>query len=97
MDLVNNIKNLADLVKKAGDIELYSKVIDLQAQALDLQEEISRLRNENNELKKANDIENSIEYHVDPYLTLKTDTNNIKYCVACWANGKKTCYFTTHG
>lgn len=89
MGLYDAMKDAVSLAQKADNIELYRKLLDLSAQALDLQAEVSRLSEENAELKKQKDIEADIEYHVDPYITKRTDGKPIKYCAACWADKKE--------
>lgn len=89
MGLYDGIKDVAKIVQQADNIELYQKLLDLSAQALDMQDEIAKLREENNELKRVKDIEDDIEYHVDSFVTKKSDTKPIKYCAACWGDKKK--------
>ena len=84
MGLYEGIKDVAKIVQQADNIELYRQLIDLSAQALELQSEISRLSAENVELKKLRDIENRIERHSEPYVTLKDDSNQILFCSHCW-------------
>lgn len=86
MNLYDAMKDVIEVVKKYDNIELYKQLIELSSMALDMQNDIVTLRQENTELKKARDIENDIEYHVDAYVTRKTDSILIKYCVACWAS-----------
>lgn len=86
MGLYEGIKDVIGIAQKADNIELYRQLLDLEAQALDMQAEITRLREENADLKKIKDIEQDIEYYVDPYITKKTDQKPIKYCAACWAD-----------
>ena len=68
-------------------------------QALDMQEEIRKLKEENAELKKAKNTEDNIVHHkskeVDnlnieyPYITLKNDEQEIRYCAICWGREHK--------
>lgn len=89
MGLYDGIKDVAKVMQQADNIELYQKLLDLSAQALDMQDEIAKLREENNELKRVKDVEDDIEYHVDSFVTRKSDTKLIKYCAACWVDKKK--------
>jgi hypothetical protein len=36
MSVIDNIKDVADLIKKAGDIELYRKIVELQGEIVEL-------------------------------------------------------------
>lgn len=89
MGLYEGIKDVAKVVQQADNIELYRQLLDLSAQALDMQAEIAKLKEENNELKRIKDIESDIEYHVDSFVTRKSDTKPIKYCASCWVDKRK--------
>lgn len=84
MGLYDGIKDVAKVVQKADNIELYQKLIDLSAQALDMQNTINVLTDENKKLKKHDNIANRIIRHYKTYVTLEDDENNIKYCSYCW-------------
>lgn len=99
MGLYEGIKDVAKIVQQADNIELYRKLLDLSAQALEMQAEIAALREETSNLKKAREQEDDIVYHkaeklnsLDheyPYVTLKSDNQNIRYCAVCWGKNKK--------
>ncbi len=89
MSLYEGIKDVAKVVQKADNIDLYRQLLDLGQQALDMQEEIRQLKQENYELKKKQDVESQIERHEQPYITLKNDNQSIIYCSACWDNNQK--------
>ena len=89
MGLYDAMKDAMNLAQKADNIELYRQLLDLSAQALDLQDEVIKLREENAELKRHKNLEADIEYHVDAFVTKKSDTKPIKYCAACWGDKKK--------
>ncbi|MCR5766186.1 MAG: hypothetical protein K6G09_09460 [Treponema sp.] len=89
MGLYEGIKDVANLVQKADNIELYKQLLDLSAQALDMQSKISELTNENKALKEQQDLSNRIERHKEPYITLKDDELHILYCSHCWDVNKK--------
>lgn len=89
MGLYDGIKDVAKIVQKADNIELYQKLIDLSAQALDMQNTINLLAEENKKLKERDDISNKIIRHSKTYITLKEDKNDIKYCSYCWDSDNK--------
>ena len=82
MGIYDGIKDVAKVMQQADNIELYQKLLDLSAQALDMQDEIAKLREENSELKRVKNIEDDIEYHIDSFVTRKSDAKPIKYCAA---------------
>ena len=89
MGFYDAFKDVLTVAQKADNVELYRQLLDLNAQALEMQEEITRLKEENADLKRQKDIEKNIEYHVDAFITRKSDEKPIKYCAACWADKKK--------
>ena len=89
MGFYDAFKDVLNMAQKADNIDLYRQLLDLSAQALEMQEEITRLKAENKELKSQKNIEDDIEYYVDPFITRKSDEKPIKYCAACWADKKK--------
>jgi len=91
MGLYDGIREVAKLIQQSGNLELYHKLLDLSSEALDLQEKVSRLKEENELLKKKKAIDDDIVYHVDPFLTRKSDNGMIpiRYCAACWAGNEK--------
>ena len=97
MGLYDGIKDVAKIVQQADNLDLYRQLLDLSAQALDLQAEVAKLREENTELKKARDLESDIEYHIDSFVTKKSDDKPIKYCAACWADKKVLVPIQTYG
>lgn len=84
MGLYEGIKDVARVVQKADNIELYKKCLDLASQAQDLQEENTRLKSEIKKLNELLIIKESIVRHTERFLTLADDKSNIKYCAHCW-------------
>ena len=99
MGLYEGIKDVAKVVQQADNIEIYKKLLDLSAQALEMQSEIASLRAENASLKsEINSIQDVVCHkiknndaltHEYPYVTLKSDPQEIRYCAICWGRDKK--------
>lgn len=89
MGLYEGLKDVARVVQKADNVELYLQLLDLSAQALDMQATINKLTEENAELKKKQDIEERIQRHQELYITLKDEEGDIYYCSHCWDNDRK--------
>lgn len=85
MELIDGIKSAFKLAQSLDNIELQKTILEIQQEALELQQENIKLQQHVNELEKQQDIENRIERHPDPYLTLKDDPQNLPYCSTCWA------------
>lgn len=98
MGLYEGIKDVAKVIQKADNIDLYRQLLDLSAQALDLQLEVAALKTENAELKKGKAIESQIErYKGQKYITLTNDSQKIKYCSFCWDSDRKLIQVTGSG
>ena len=89
MGLYEGIKDVAKVVQQADNIELYQRLLDLSAQALDLQAENARLKDENTQLNKKRIDEEKLVRHKQPYLTMRDDELQIKYCTVCWDTSRK--------
>ena len=85
MGLYEGLKDAINIAQKADNIDLYRKLIDLS-------------KEENTELKNRKTIEEKIKHHVSkelglhmehPYITLRDDPLNIRYCAICWAKEKQ--------
>jgi len=88
MGLYEGIKDVAKVMQKADNIDLYRQLIDLSSQALDMQFEIVRLTNEVQELRKEKNIEQQIVRYKELFVTLK-DNPEIRYCSHCLDFDKK--------
>ena len=84
MSLYDGIKDVAKIVQQADNVDLFRKLLDLSEQALELQAENARLKEENAQLKKTKIDEERLVRHKQPYLTLRDDELNVKYCSVCW-------------
>lgn len=89
MGLYEGIKDVASLMQKADNIDLYRQLLDLSAQALEMQAEIIRLQEENSELKRKIYQKNDVERHNGIYITLKDDSQKILYCASCYGKNEK--------
>lgn len=105
MVMYDKLKSLYDMVKDSGNFDAIQLVIDLQKDALDSEKELTTLKDEITTLKTNRNISDKIERHDQPYLTLKNEPTNIRYCAHCWDAEKKLiqmncmkngCYYCPH-
>ena len=68
--LSTGIKNVADIVKKADNLELYSMLLYLQSKALELQEENAQLKQQLADRSKRESLRTRILRHDQPFITL---------------------------
>lgn len=88
MGLYEGIKDVASVIQKADNLELYRNLLDLSAQALEMQSQINNLSIENKQLKEKIELEHKICRHKELYVTLEND-NLILYCAHCWDSERK--------
>ena len=56
MGLYDNLKDIALVLQKADNVDLYKQLIELSSQALDIQNQLVRLSQENQELKQIRNL-----------------------------------------
>lgn len=88
-ELSIGIKNVAEVVKKAENLELYATLLDLYSKALELQDENKELKEQVANHNRIDDLRARIIRHTQPYITLKDDINQIFYCAHCWDSKEK--------
>jgi len=81
MSIINNAKEIADLVKKLGDIELYRKIVELEGEIIELTREKNALTEKNQELIMALKISSDMVFK-SPFYYLLDDP--VPYCPKCW-------------
>ena len=86
MSIVSNAKEVADLVKKLGDIELYRKIVALEEEILDLTREKRELESSVEELNESLRLKAVLTYKKPFYY----QENEVEpYCPNCWENDGK--------
>jgi hypothetical protein len=81
MSIIDNAKEVADLVKKIGDIELYRKIVALEGEVIDLTREKRALENRVGELERAIVFTKKLTFK-EPFYFAEGDAT--PYCPACW-------------
>ena len=94
--MISALKDVMELAKKIGNIEIQQKLIEVQQQILDVQQQLTEVREENELLKKdnqrlldASETEKNIVRHDNSFVTLSCDKSEIRYCSTCWDRDKK--------
>jgi hypothetical protein len=86
MGVIENMKDIADLIKKAGDIELYRKITESEGEVMDLTRENRRLEDRVQELEKTLALQKQMTFR-QPFWYQEADET--PFCPACWENHKK--------
>jgi len=87
MSIVENVKEIADLIKKIGDIDLYRRIIGLEQEVFELNHENIFLKQKISTLEDINEIASKMEFK-SPFWYMNGDF--VPYCPQCWENNKKT-------
>ncbi len=89
MGLIENAKEVADLVKKIGDIELYRKIVALEGEIIDLTRKGRFLETENDELKSALKKKKDLSFSAQFFVDAEQKRN---CCPHCWQDDQKIIY-----
>ena len=93
MSIVDNAKNIAELVKKYNDTELYQKIVDLSYEIFDIRDENLRLKEKISKLEKKESIEKELFFNGTYYQqkVIIDEQEIIKgiFCPKCWDDEKK--------
>jgi hypothetical protein len=81
MGVVDNVKDIADLVKKIGDIELYKKILALEMDVMELTRDKARADGKIEDLERALKFKSDLQFR-DPYYWIEGDPT--PFCPACW-------------
>jgi len=79
--VVENMKDVADLVKRFNDIELNRRILTLETEVLDLSRDKRRLEEKVEQMEKSLKLRNDLYFH-EPFYWVKGDS--IPYCASCW-------------
>lgn len=90
LNLIEGIKDVASVLQKADNIELYQKILDLQKAALDLVEENMKLRERVRNYENIENIKDSLVF-IDNcyYFRNKDDSLEGPLCPTCWDKDNK--------
>ena len=81
MSIISNAKEIADLVKKLGDLELYRKIIELEGEIIELTRENRTLEERVEDLSASLKLKQEMRFEA-PYYFFGNDKS--PYCSKCW-------------
>ena len=94
MSIIANAKEVAELVKKLGDIELYRKIVELEGEIIELTREKRELEDELEKAKFLLETSHDMKWK-QPFYFVEGDT--IPYCARCWEAEKIQVHLTKTG
>jgi hypothetical protein len=90
MGILDTVKDVASLVQKADNIELYQKILELQIQIMGLLEDNHSLRSELRNRQERSRFENGLEFRNNMYWhRLGPDKVDGPFCSKCWDAAEK--------
>lgn len=91
MSILDSTKEIAELIKKIGNIDLYKKIVDLEGEIIDLSREKHKLELKLHEIEKLTAQEQSMEFR-KPFVFKKDDEQ--PFCPRCWEVDRKAIHLT---
>lgn len=90
MAIVEHAKEIADLIRKYNDLELYQKIVDLRDEIFSLREENIALRAKVKELETVEDIAPRLSRDGNVYYLSEPDgSKKGPFCMPCWDAERK--------
>jgi ribosomal protein L29 len=90
MDIIEHAKEIAELIKKYNDQDLYQRIVDLRDEIFELREETQQLKEHIKQLENEEDISKEIYRDGNAYFRNHKDgTKSGPYCLTCWDGDRK--------
>ena len=86
MSVLENMKEVADIVKKIGDIELNRKILTLETEVIELTREKRRADERVEELERTMKFKAELSFK-EPFYWMPGDA--VPYCAHCWEDARK--------
>jgi hypothetical protein len=86
MSIIENTKEIAELIKKIGNVELYKRIVELEGEIIDLSREKHQGEIKLHDLEKRFTEEKSMEFR-KPFIYRKDDP--LPHCPKCWEADRK--------
>ena len=91
MGIIGRAKEIADLVKALGDIELYRKIIDLEGEIVEVEGQNIELTKENRKLKEQLETAGKMTFKYPVYYM---EGDEVPFCPCCWESDRKTIHLS---
>jgi hypothetical protein len=93
MGVLDEMKEIGDLIKKAGDIELYRRIVKLEGEVTDLTRDKRRAEEKIEELERTLKFSKELKFKAPFYFA---DGDATPYCPACWESKKMAIHVAVH-
>jgi hypothetical protein len=89
-DILGHAKEIAELVKKYNNMDLYQKIVDLRDEIFKLSEDNLTLKERVRELEKQQEITAQLTREGNVYWQITVDGKKLgPFCMACWDGDRK--------
>ena len=85
MSIIDNAKEIAALVKKLGDIELYRKIVELEGEIIELTRAKREVESQTEHLREVLKIKEQMRF-IKPFYYMGNDP--VPFCPQCWEANK---------
>lgn len=89
MSIIDNARDLAELIKKYNDQDLYQRIVTLREEILELREENIALKEEATRLKNAQTIAAKLIRKGNRYFMEDDQKEERPFCLTCWDSDRK--------
>lgn len=94
MSVISNAKEIAELIKKLGDVELYKKIVELEGEIIELTREKHSFEVRVEELQKVLQISKDMNFK-EPFYYVEGD--NVPFCPKCWEGDSTSVHLFNRG
>ncbi|HXU92477.1 MAG TPA: hypothetical protein VFP33_02350 [Gallionella sp.] len=89
MSIISNAQEIANLVKKLGNVDLYRKIVELEGEIIELTGQNHLLMEKVRELEQAMKIKEALIFSRNVYWLENEESRDGPYCPRCYdVNGK---------
>jgi hypothetical protein len=81
LGVIENAKEIAELVKKLGNVELYKKIVELEGEVIELTREKRALEENNHELAEKLALAGKMTFEKPFYFQ---EGDRVPFCPRCW-------------
>jgi hypothetical protein len=89
MGIIDNVKDIAELIKKYDNVELYQKIIDLRDEIFELKEDNLKLKEKIKSLEEEKKINEKMIFELPFYWLKDGEKKDGPYCQKCYDDNKK--------
>jgi hypothetical protein len=90
MGAIDNVKEVAKLVRELGNMELYRQILDLQGEIMELTQANRELQTKVRELEETLNQVGQMEFRTPFYYA---EGDDIPHCPRCWEVDKKAVHY----